>query len=139
MRDGISRPERMSKRKREEEKKQLAREKRRSKKKFSAQALYILNIHDTKVFGVMSYNYMFLALYSLKSFFSLSLSFSFFLFRLLLWFATFLPNNSISIFLPFFFISLELPQLLVKSLLLRFIQITFRDVAFMLRFSVLTR
>lgn len=36
---------------------------------FGSSFKYIKYIHDTKVFGVMSYNYMFLALYSLKSFF----------------------------------------------------------------------
>lgn len=63
-------------RERKTKKKKQSPGKIRRSKKFSAQALYILNIHDTKVFSVMSYNYMFLALYSLKSFFlSLSLCF----------------------------------------------------------------
>lgn len=56
----------------------IAREKRRSKRNFRHlfKIYVILNMHKTKqqqqqksVFGVMSYNYMVLALYSLKSFF----------------------------------------------------------------------
>lgn len=112
-----------------ERKKNTARENRRSKK-FSAWVLNILNIHDTKVFGVMSYNYMFLALYSLKRFFFVC-SFPF------LVFTSFSCSSDRGCLwtLCFFFFSL----LLSSSLLLRFIQIAFRDVAFMLRFSVLTR